>query len=299
MSGMNRFGRASSGSRRSLSCYSNAFGPGGVHAAVASLPATGLDRLELALRPHDFGGLVIPESAIVTERADAATATAFVAELARQGLVVASANVGGASLLDEVGVSLTERRIAFARRWFDVDLVVTTAGQPGAGWERSRVVTSLQRLGDFAAGLGVVLAVETHKGPTQNATAMLALMSEVDRPSVGINFDTGNIAYYNEGANPLVELERVKDWVASVHLKDNRGRQGDWYFPALGDGGAVDFRGVREILDTVGFLGPYTIEIEGVGGEPEPGLDVRVDRVRRSVDHLIACGYVPTHGKLD
>ncbi len=76
----------------------------------------------------------------------------------------------------------------------------------------------------------------------------------------------------------------------NVHLKDNRGGFEDWYFPAVGEGGAVDFTRIREILDGVGFVGPYTIEIEGIGGEPEPGVDGRHDRIRRSVAHLRACG---------
>ena len=48
---------------------------------------------------------------------------------------------------------------------------------------------------------------------------------------------------------------------------------------------------VREILDGVGFDGPYTIEIEGIGGEPEPGLEVRQERIARSVRHLKDCGF--------
>jgi inosose dehydratase len=153
-------------------------------------------------------------------------------------------------------------------------------------------VGNLRRLGDTAAGQGVTLALETHEGPTQNATAMLALMAEVAHPNVRLNFDTGNIAYYNPGADPVAELDRVKHLVRNVHVKDNRGRFEDWYFPALGDGGAVDFVRVREILDGVGFTGPYTIEIEGIGGEPELGVEARQERVARSVQHLRACGYL-------
>jgi L-ribulose-5-phosphate 3-epimerase len=74
-------------------------------------------------------------------------------------------------------------------------------------------------------------------------------------------------------------------------LKDSRGGFEDWYFPALGEGGAVDFARVRQALDGVGFIGPYTIEIEGIGGEPEPGLEERHNRIARSVAHLRACGF--------
>ena len=43
------------------------------------------------------------------------------------------------------------------------------------------------------------------------------------------------------GADPCDELERVKHLVRNVHLKDNRGGYEDWYFPAVGAGGSVDF----------------------------------------------------------
>jgi inosose dehydratase len=168
---------------------------------------------------------------------------------------------------------------------------VSGAGQPADAAERRTIVEHLRRLGDTAGEVGVTLALETHKGPTQNASAMLALMDEVDHPHVRLNFDTGNIAYYNQGADPCDELERVKHLVRNVHLKDNRGGFEDWYFPALGDGGSVDFVRVREILDGVGFTGPYTIEIEGIGGEPEPGLEGRQERIARSVAHLQRCRY--------
>ena len=134
------------------------------------------------------------------------------------------------------------------------------------------MIASLRTLGDLAGELGLTVALETHKGPTQNAEAMLRLMEEVSHDRVRLNFDTGNIGYYNRGANPVDELERVQEFVRNVHVKDSRGGFEDWYFPAVGDGGEVDFRRIRETLDSVGFRGPYTIEIEGIQGEPEPGL---------------------------
>jgi inosose dehydratase len=120
---------------------------------------------------------------------------------------------------------------------------------------------------------------------------MLRLMSDLDHDHIRINFDTGNIAYYNRGADPAAELRQVAPLVRNVHLKDNRGGFEDWYFPALGAGGAVDFRAIREILDAVGYTGAYTIEIEGIQGEAEPGLAGRQERIRRSAEHLRTCGY--------
>lgn len=277
--------------QRLISCFTNTYGPAGVWVAVEHIRAAGINHLELALRGHNFGGLVIPESAVLTEQADDATARRFCDHMAEHGVRASGCNVGGADLRTRDGVELTRRRIAFARRWFGVPVVVSGAGQPADDDERRTVVAHLRELGDTARSLGMTIALETHKGPTQNADAMLMLIKEVDHLHVRLNFDTGNIAYYNRGADPVLELERVAHLVRNVHLKDNRGGFEDWYFPALGAGGAVNFTRVREILDGVGFTGPYTIELEGVGGEPEPGLEARQQRITQSVEHLRAAGY--------
>lgn len=276
---------------RVVGVFTNSYGPSGVLAAVENVRDAGLDHLELALRGHDFGGLVIPESAVITEKASDEEAQALRDLLASRGVSVSGCNVGGGDLRTIEGVELTERRIRFAKRWFGVSVVVSGAGQPADSTERATVLRHLARIGDTAGGLGVTVALETHKGPTQNAAAMLELMGELDHPHVRLNFDTGNIAYYNRGYDPVQELAKVAPLVRNVHLKDNRGGFEDWYFPAPGDGGAVDFRRVREVLDAVGFAGPYTIEIEGIGGEPEPRMEARQERIRRGAEHLRACGY--------
>jgi len=282
--------------QRILSCFSNSYGASGVWTAVERIREAGIEHLELALRGHDFGGLVIPESAVVTEKADDATAQRFCEHIALNGVKVSGCNVGGADIRTREGVELTQRRIEFAGKWFGVAVVVSGAGQPADEAERRVVIDHLRRIGDTAGEMGITVALETHKGPTQNAEAMLALMDEVDHPRVRLNFDTGNIAYYNRGVDPADELEKVKDLVRNVHLKDNRGGFEDWYFPAVGDGGSVDFARIRGILDGVAFAGPYTIEIEGIGGEPEPGLEGRQDRIARSVAHLRTCGYFDQGG---
>src|SRR3954464_2139000 len=101
---------------RLLSCFTNCYGASGVWTAAQRVRDAGIDHLELALRGHDFGGLVIPESAVVTEKADAATAGPFRDHLARHGVGVSGCNVGGADIRTAEGVELTQRRIRFAAR---------------------------------------------------------------------------------------------------------------------------------------------------------------------------------------
>src|SRR4051795_9805642 len=109
---------------RILSCFTNSYGASGVWTAVEQIRAAGLDYLELALRGHNFGGLVIPESAVITEKADEATARAFCDLLRKHGVGVRGCNVGGADIRTLEGVELTERRIRFAKRWFNATIVV-------------------------------------------------------------------------------------------------------------------------------------------------------------------------------
>ncbi len=274
-----------------LSCYTNCYGASGVWTAVEKIREAGLSHIELALRSHSMGGLVIPESAVITEKTDDETARKFVDHLKQHDVKISGCNVGGADIRTPEGLETTEKRVRFAARWFQTDICVTGAGQPTNDEERALVIKHLKQIGQTAADCGIVVCLETHKGPTENARAMLETIEAVDHPNIRLNFDTGNIAYYNKGVDPCDELLKVKELVRNVHVKDNRGGFEDWYFPAVGDGGAVDFVRVRKIMDDLEYRGAFTIEIEGIGGEVEPPLEARHERVVRSVRHLEACGY--------
>src|SRR3954468_21090116 len=116
--------------KRIISCFTNSYGSSGVRTAVERIRDAGIDHLELALRGHNFGGLVIPESAVITEKADDATAQSFRDHLAKHGVGVSGCNVGGADIRTPEGLELTKRRIEFAGKWFGVAVVVSGAGQP-------------------------------------------------------------------------------------------------------------------------------------------------------------------------
>ena len=120
---------------------------------------------------------------------------------------------------------------------------------------------------------------------------MLETIHELDHPNLRLNFDTANILYYNQNIVVEVALAKVCHLVKHVHLKDSRGEFGEWYFPALGNGGAVDFVRMYELMRDCGFNGPYSLEIEGIAGEDEPTRQQYHQRILDSVEHLRNCGY--------
>jgi len=135
------------------------------------------------------------------------------------------------------------------------------------GVDKEVAYERLRRAGDIARKHGVVISLETHPDLGTNGDAHLETMRRVNHPNVRVNFDTGNITYYNAGADVVAELKKVIDYVATVELKDHGGRPKTWDFPALGRG-KIDFAGVLRILKENGYAGPITIEVEGVEGIP-------------------------------
>ncbi|OQB84535.1 MAG: Inosose dehydratase [Planctomycetes bacterium ADurb.Bin126] len=133
------------------------------------------------------------------------------------------------------------------------------------GASRQVACERLRQAGEIARKHGVTIALETHPDLGTNADAHLATMKEINHPNVRVNFDTGNITFYNKGAEAVTELKKIIDYVATVELKDHSGRYMEWNFPVLGTG-VVDFPGVLKVLKDHRFRGPITLEVEGVRG---------------------------------
>lgn len=153
------------------------------------------------------------------------------------------------------------------------------------------VYERLRAVGDLAVEAGVRVALETHPDLCDNGDKMAATMAALAHPGLGVNFDTGNIYYYNHDCDAVTELRKAIDHVAAVHLKDTDGTYHGWSFGTLGDG-VVDFPTVFRLLNERGFYGPFTMELEGIGGEDldEAG---KAGRVADSVAYLRSHGLVP------
>jgi inosose dehydratase len=107
---------------------------------------------------------------------------------------------------------------------------------------------------------------------------------------VRINFDTANIYYYNAGADAVAELRTILPYVEGVHLKDTRGGPQQFDFPTLGEG-VVDFPGVFGLLNSRGFFGPFTMELEGTKGLDRDEAQIK-QHVAESVAYLRRSGCI-------
>lgn len=163
---------------------------------------------------------------------------------------------------DEGAESFAETARAVQRLGAKIAFVSVHAGE----LPLSDVYRRLRRMGDIAGGLGVKVAMETHPDLITNGDVASRTMQAINHPNVGINFDTANIYYYNEGTDSVTELRKVLPHVFSVHLKDTNGKPRTWYFPTLGQG-VVDFPEIFRLLLDSGFRGPFTMELEGNEGE--------------------------------
>lgn len=156
--------------------------------------------------------------------------------------------------------------------------------------DRNAVYDRLRAIGENAAPAGIKVCLETHPDLIHNGDIALETMQAVDHPNICVNFDTGNVYYYNHNVTAVSEVQKVVGHVGAVHLKDTNGGYRTWHFPTLGEG-VVDFKAVFQMLNDTGFYGPFTMELEGVEGEnlDEAGVQARV---AGSLQHLKDIGVI-------
>jgi len=183
------------------------------------------------------------------------------ARLAQNGLHLAvmrgDANLTTANGIDGLATQLQ------ACRLLDVHYMFLSPKHPGA--TREEACERLRRGGELARKYGVTLVLETHPDLGTNADVHRETMQRIHHPNVRVNFDTGNISFYNRGRVAAKELEKIIDYVATMEIKDHNGQYQDWNFPPLGKG-VVDIPAVLRVLREHHFQGPVTMEVEGVHG---------------------------------
>jgi len=272
-----------------IACLPNSYGRFGPLAALPFLAEAGIRFIEMPIKTHGTPSFFGETPALTNASTHEGVARVREA-LHESGIQACSCNISSGNPLDPRVVDLTRRKLDLAAE-LSVPLVVAGAGEAADDAERHTLMDHLRVIGDHAHGLGITYCCETHPGVCQCAEGMLQTMSELGHPAVRLNFDTGNIIYYNEGADVIASLRQVIDHVRHVHLKDTPGGFRQWHFTELGSG-VVDFRAILAILQDAGYTGPLSLEIEGIEGEPPLTLAEHHRRIVDSMAHLRDCGYL-------
>jgi len=272
-----------------IACHSNCYGRFGARTAIEMLRDAGLEYIEIPIRTHGVESWHGDEP-LLTDHSRPDDVHQVLRLLERSGMKLSSCSVASGNPLDPAVVRLTKEKLNVAAS-LGVGRVVGMAGSGQTPDERDAIYRHLREIGDEAARLGMIYCCDTHAGVCGNPSAMAETMREVDHPHVKLNFDTGNILYFNEHANAEISLAKVSHHVRHVRLKDHSGVRLEWRFPALGYGGGVDFTQVLHVMRSCRFPGPYSIKIDGVEGEPELTLEQHHRRVKQSVTQLRNCGY--------
>ena len=168
-------------------------------------------------------------------------------------------------------------------------IVNTGLGVARAGESLESFYRDFGQLLDYAAGRDVKIGLESHAGLTETAKASLDLCRRMGRPNLGVNHDAGNVRFY-AGIDPVVDLANVVDqigpYLIHVHIKDHRGGKGEWDFPPLGEG-SIDLKGLAALYRKIGFVGPYSLEIEFKGpGSTDPTPQIIDDGVAKSYQFM-------------
>lgn len=146
--------------------------------------------------------------------------------------------------------------------------------------ERERLLERLADITDAYAAEGVVVALETGQ---ERAATLLSVLTDLARPTLGVNFDPANMLLYGTG-DPLAALDALRAHVRQVHVKDARrsGVRDAWGAEVPVGDGEVDWPAVLRRLARDGPACNLLIEREA-GTE-------RVADVRRAVELLRAHG---------
>ena len=121
----------------------------------------------------------------------------------------------------------------------------------------------------------IVVNIEPHGYYTTKPDFMADMLAFADSPYLRMNMDTGNT--YIAGQDPVAFIDRFKDKVSHVHIKDvseslaaaSRGELTGIAVShcAIGDGvNAGNIRRCLDVLRAAGYRGVLSIECEGQGG---------------------------------
>ncbi|TVZ52757.1 sugar phosphate isomerase/epimerase family protein [Dokdonia sp. Hel_I_53] len=151
-------------------------------------------------------------------------------------------------------------------------------------------VASLKELGAYGEELGVNILIENHGGWSSDATKLVAVMEEVNMPTVGTLPDFGNFCIKREGGArwgaPCIEtydtykgIKQLMPYAKGVSAKS-------YEFDNDGNETTLDYQQLMQIVKDSGFEGYVGTEYEGSLDDPMEGVKLTKALVENSIENL-------------
>lgn len=144
---------------------------------------------------------------------------------------------------------------------------------------RRTILARLRVLADLFAAHGASIAFETGQ---ETAATLVDALRELDRASVGVNFDPANMILYGMG-DPVAALAALAPSVRQIHIKDARpsATPGEWGSEVPAGEGAVDWNAFFAVANAQTPTCRYVIEREA-GESRERDIERAVALLQRT-----------------
>lgn len=209
----------------------------------------------------------------------------FLADLKRRahlrGLALSGTAVGNNFALPDGPER--DAQIALVKTWVDhaaalgaphVRVFAGTAKGLDAAAARRQCIRALEECGEYAGAKGIWLGLENHGGIVAEVAELLAIVTAVRSPWVGVNLDTGN--FYGE-ADPYAEMARLAPYAVNVQLKVAISRPGHAKQP-------TDLDRVIRVLCEANYQGYVALEYEEAA--PHQHVPVWLARMKEAFARL-------------
>jgi sugar phosphate isomerase/epimerase len=187
---------------------------------------------------------------------------AYLHELKRRAHI-AGLDISGGAIRNNFTLPPGERLdedLAHTRTWIDhyaalgAPVIRIFAGSPPEGTTAEeairRCVPVIERVCEYAASRGVMLALENHDF-TRDARRMLQIVEAVQSPWFGVNFDSGNF----HSDDPYADMERIAPYTINAQIKTEIRTAG-------GRSGPADLSRIVGILRDADYSGYIVLEYE-------------------------------------
>ncbi|QCT19080.1 sugar phosphate isomerase/epimerase [Jejubacter calystegiae] len=128
--------------------------------------------------------------------------------------------------------------------------------------DRQTIIANLQELAPLAADSGCVICIENGGDPNYDVFAVaeegMALLEAINSPAVAFNIDPGNTVSLRPERDAINECIHMLPGARHAHIKDVLCKEGEFFFPAIGEG-VLDYQPLLRELEQRAI--PCSLEI--------------------------------------